>query len=76
MDKADPAREFFRFQVNRKLINMAKSFLMMLEDVQANGSQISEATFQRLRKRILDECGSAQRELESCIDKLDINLKL
>jgi hypothetical protein len=63
-----------KFQISRKTRGMAKCFLVILEEL-LDSKDINEDQFKKYRKHTLDECGSAERELDSLIDRLDISLK-
>ena len=63
-----------KFQISRKTRGMAKCFLVILEEL-LDDSIVTEEQFKRFRKKILDETGSSERELDSLIDKLEISLK-
>jgi len=75
MDKGDSAKEFVTFQVTRKVTNLYKQFLFLLEDLQDQGYDIPDEVFQRMRKRVLDHGNDTIRELEENLDKLDITLR-
>ena len=53
--KGEKEKEFLKFQVRRKVVNLYKSFLFILEDLQADGYNIDDETYQRVRKRVLDQ---------------------
>ena len=74
MENGDKSRDFLRFQVNRKVTNLYKNFLFMVEDLY-NSGEISEENFQRLRKRILDYGNDTIREIEENLDNFDFKLK-
>ena len=75
MDKGNKAKEFVTFQVTRKVTNLYKQFLFLLEDLQDQGYDIPDEVYQRMRKRILDHGNDAIREIEENLDKLDITLR-
>jgi len=75
MDKGDSAKEFVTFQVTRKVTNLYKQFLFLLEDLQDQGYDIPDEVFQRMRKRVLDHGNDAIREIEENLEKLDITLR-
>ena len=75
MDKGDSAKDFVTFQVTRKVTNLYKQFLFLLEDLQDQGYDIPDEVYQRMRKRILDHGNDTIRELEENLDKLDITLR-
>ena len=74
-EKGDKERDFIVFQVRRKVTNLYKNFLFVLEDMQESGYEIPEEVFQRARKRILDYGNDTIREIEENLDKFDIRLK-
>lgn len=77
MEKGDPKiREYVLFQFKRKITNLYKEFLFILEDV-ANSSynKISDETYQKYRKKILDRGNDTIRDLEEDISKFDFTLK-
>ena len=75
MDKGNSAKEFVTFQITRKVTNLYKQFLFLLEDLQDQGYDIPDEVYQRMRKRILDHGNDTIRELEENLDKLDITLR-
>jgi hypothetical protein len=75
MDKGDSAKDFVTFQVTRKVTNLYKQFLFLLEDLQDQGYDIPDEVYQRMRKRILDHGNDTIREIEENLDKLDITLR-
>lgn len=68
----DAAKEFLRFQIHRKVINLYKGFLITLEDLPSLPPDQS----QKLRKRVLDAGNDAIRELDEHLDKFKIELHL
>jgi len=76
MDKgSDSAKDFVTFQVSRKVTNLYKQFLFLLEDLQEQGYDIPDEVYQRMRKRVLDHGNDTIREIEENLDKLDITLR-
>ena len=75
MDKGNKAKEFVTFQVTRKVTNLYKQFLFLLEDLQDQGYDIPDEVYQRMRKRVLDHGNDAIREIEENLEKLDITLR-
>lgn len=75
MEERDKYQKFLSFQVNRKVKNLYKHFLFILEDMNADGYNISEDDFQRYRKRILDHGNDTVRELEEYLENFDVKLK-
>ena len=67
-ERDEKFRQFLSFQVNRKVKNLYKNFLFILEDINADGYNISEEDFQRYRKRVLDQGNDTVRELEEYLD--------
>ena len=75
-EKGNSLEEFVKFQINRKVINLYKSFFVILEDLQAQGFlKMSSASYNRIRKKILDGGNDCIREVEEYLEKLDINIK-
>lgn len=66
--------EYFRFQIERKIINLYKSFLIILEDQRQNRT-INTEEYQNLRKKVLDLGNDAVRELKEHLDKVTLTLK-
>ena len=76
MDKgSNSAKDFVTFQVSRKVTNLYKQFLFLLEDLQDQGYDIPDEVYQRMRKRVLDHGNDAIREIEENLEKLDITLR-
>ena len=76
MDKgSNSAKDFVTFQVSRKVTNLYKQFLFLLEDLQEQGYDIPDEVYQRMRKRVLDYGNDTIREIEENLDKLDITLR-
>ena len=76
MDKgSNSAKDFVTFQVTRKVTNLYKQFLFLLEDLQEQGYDIPDEVYQRMRKRVLDHGNDTIREIEENLDKLDITLR-
>ncbi len=63
------------FQVRRKVTNLYKNFLFILEDLEDSGLQIPDEVYQKARKRVLDYGNDTIREIEENLDKFDIKLK-
>ncbi len=76
MEKDNKSREFIKFQIQRKVVNLYKNFLFILEDLKEQGYDIPEEEFQRIRKRILDYGNDTIREVEENLDNFEIKLKL
>jgi hypothetical protein len=75
MEKEQSAKEFLRFQCNRKITNLFKQCLILLEDLQNPTYNIPEVERQRLRKRILDFGNDARREMDEYFERFDIDFK-
>lgn len=74
MDNGNKSKDFLRFQVNRKVTNLYKNFLFMVEDLY-NSKEISEESFQRVRKRVLDYGNDTIREIEENMENFEFKLK-
>ena len=72
-DKVSP-RQFIHFQNKRKILNLCKGFLMLLEDTSANEC-INKEDYKKIRKRVLDYGNDSIRELEDHLNSFDINFK-
>ena len=70
----DKVKGFLQFQVRRKVTNLYKNFLFILED-QKSKQYNSEEDYQRNRKRILDYGNDTIREIEEILDNLEIRIK-
>lgn len=76
MEKGDPKiKEYILFQFRRKITNLYKQFLFILEDVGNSKYNISDESYQKYRKRILDAGNDTIRELEEDLNKLDFKIK-
>ena len=71
----DPIKDMTLFQIKRKITNIYKNFFFILEDLTDSGYNINDETFQKMRKRILDNANDAVREIEENFTKLNITLK-
>ena len=68
--------EFVKFQINRKVINLYKTFFIILEDLQEQGFlKMSSASYTRVRKKVLDGGNDCIREIEDYLEKLDVSIK-
>lgn len=67
--------DYVKFQIRRNVTNLFKQFLVILEDIKTNPTDLSNATFDRYRKKILDSGNDAIREIEKGLEKIDISLK-
>lgn len=75
-DNGDKAKEFVNFQIRRKITNLYKQFLFILEDLKSEGYNIPEEQYQKIRKRILDYGNDASREIEENLKNFEIKIKL
>jgi hypothetical protein len=71
----DPIKDMTLFQIKRKITSIYKNFFFILEDLSDSGYNISDETYQKIRKRVLDNANDAVRELEENFNKLNITLK-
>jgi len=69
-------KDFLVFQLRRKIVNLYKNYLFILEDMKDAGYDIPEEEYQRIRKRILDYGNDTIREIEENLENFDIELKL
>jgi|TARA_Y100000310_G_scaffold181845_1_gene181874 hypothetical protein len=69
-------KDFLIFQLRRKIVNLYKNYLFILEDMKKDGYDIPEEEYQRIRKRILDYGNDTIREMEENLENFDIELKL
>jgi hypothetical protein len=65
-------KEFILFQNRRKVINLYKNFLILLEDLKEDGYNITEDKYQRLRKKVLDSGNDAIRQFEEELNNIDL----
>jgi hypothetical protein len=72
--EGEKAKDFLKFQVRRKVTNLYKNFLFILED-STDSQYNSKEVYQRNRKRTLDYGNDTIRELEEILDSLDVKLK-
>jgi predicted esterase YcpF (UPF0227 family) len=71
----DPIKDITLFQIKRKIINIYKNFFFILEDLGDSGYNINDETYQKIRKRILDNANDAIREIEEHFNTININIK-
>ena len=76
MENGDKTKDFINFQVRRKVTNLYKQFLFILEDLRESGHNIPEESYQKTRKRVLDYGNDTIREIEENLKNFDIKLKL
>jgi len=65
-------KEYIFFQNKRKITNLYKNFLILLEDLREDDYNISDDKYQRLRKRILDAGNDAIRQFEEELNNIDL----
>ena len=65
-------KEFVLFQNRRKVINLYKNFLILLEDLKEDGYNISDEKYQRLRKKVLDSGNDSIRQFEEELNNIDL----
>jgi hypothetical protein len=71
----DPIKDMTLFQIKRKITSIYKNFFFILEDLSDSGYNINDETYQKIRKRILDNANDAVREIEESFSKINITLK-
>lgn len=71
----DPIKDITLFQIKRKITNIYKNFFFILEDLGDSGYNINNETYQKIRKRVLDNANDAIREIEESFTKLNISIK-
>lgn len=76
MEKGDPKlREYVLFQFRRKVTNLYKDCLFILEDAVNSNYNMSNEAYQKYRKRILDHGNDTIREIEEELEKFNFNLR-
>jgi len=75
MDSDQAIKDMTLFQIKRKITSIYKNFFFILEDLSDSGYNIPDETYQKIRKRVLDNANDALRELEENFSKLNITLK-
>jgi hypothetical protein len=71
----DPIKDMTLFQIKRKITSIYKNFFFILEDLSDSGYNINDETYQKIRKRVLDNANDAIREIEENFSKINITLK-
>lgn len=71
----DKIKEMTLFQVKRKITSIYKNFFFIIEDLSDAGYNLNDETYQKIRKRVLDNANDAIREIEDYFNNLKINLK-
>ncbi len=74
-NQEDKLKELLQFQINRKITNLYKQFLFILEDTHLSKNANDPEVFQRNRTRILDFGNDTSREIEEYLKNLRITLK-
>lgn len=69
------SKDFVTFHSRRKIINLCKNFLVLVEDLKINNQPISPEDFQKIRKRVLDYGNDTIREFEENLENFDIRFK-
>jgi len=76
MEKGDPKiKEYVLFQIRRKITNLYKQFLFILEDANNSKYNTNDEIYQKHRKRVLDNGNDTIREIEEDMSKFDFDLK-
>lgn len=70
----DKVKDLVKFQINRQIKNLFKTFLLNLEDLQ-DDFNIPDYIYAQQRKRILDAGNNTIRELEELLNSLKIEFK-
>jgi hypothetical protein len=65
-------KEYIIFHNKRKVVNLYKNFLIILEDLREDGYNISDEKYQRLRKRVLDSGNDAIRQFEEELNNINL----
>ena len=73
--EVEKLKVFVKFQVRRKVTNLYKNFLFILEDLKDKEYYISDEEYQKSRKRVLDLGNDLIRDIEETLDNVDITLK-
>lgn len=65
------AKEYALFHIDRKIINLSKNFLVLLED-----SNLPTEIYSRIRKRVLDNSNDTIREIHEDFNRsINIDFK-
>ena len=73
--ESDPIKDMTLFQIKRKITSIYKNFFFIIEDLNDSGYNINDETYQKIRKRVLDNANDAIREIEENFSKIEIKLK-
>jgi len=69
-------KEYALFHINRKIINLYKQFLFILEDLRDEKFPIEDPRiYQATRKRVLDLGNDAIREISEMMEQLEVNIR-
>ncbi len=74
LSEKEKVKEFLQFQIRRKVTNLYKQFLFILEDLEQKPDNTKE-NYQRSRKRVLDFGNDTIREIEEYLKNLEIQIK-
>jgi hypothetical protein len=66
--------EFLQFQISRNFLNLGKTFLFILQELEKDG-KITKDEFITYRSKILGNTNDSIRYLFQIIDSLEIELK-
>lgn len=69
-------KDSLKQQIQRQTTSMARSFLVLIEDLIESGYVIPPDKYDQIRKKVLDSNGYAFRELWGLLDKVDITPKI
>jgi hypothetical protein len=68
-------KEYVLFQLHRKITNLAKNFLVTLEDTRDDINNSPDVLYARGRKKVLDQTNDLLREISEDFKKIDVILK-
>lgn len=74
MQEQENHNKFLCFQVSRNIIQLAKNFLILLEELRDNG-RITVDEYQRLRSKVLGHSNDISRDLQTTIENFEVKLK-
>ncbi len=67
--------KFLLFQINRKVVNLYKKYLFLLEDLKNPPYNLKEDEYKRIRKQVLDSSNDCLREIDEDFKQVKISLK-